>query len=196
MYKKIVLSGVLASTLLLSGCLGGEAETESVGLVLPEANYAFYSSPEIQIQYPINWKVSSKEEISSKYKESIEVAFTSNFKDPFFTPTLSIEKVKAASFKSSEEFADDIMKRNANSLVQYSQIEKQTVSTSIGSAPEITTLVRFSGKQKLQDDPLEYIQMFLLEAETGYIATAAYDPTDDNNEADKLIEAIRTFRLK
>jgi hypothetical protein len=196
MYKKIVLSGVLASTLLLSGCLGGEAETESVGLVLPEANYAFYSSPEIQIQYPINWKVSSKEEISSKYKESIEVAFTSNFKDPFFTPTLTIEKIKAPNFKSSEEFADDVIKRNANSIVQYAQIEKQTVSTSIGSAPEITTLVRFGGKQKLQDDPLEYIQLFLLEGETGYIATAAYDPTDDNNEADKLIEAIRTFRLK
>lgn len=197
MKKALSLIIITVLSFSLMGCSSGSTDTEdSIGLVLPESNYKIYASPELQIQYPINWNVLSKSDVNSKFKENIEVAFISNFKDLFFTPVITIEKVKVAASTSSESLADSIVARNSNSLIDYALLERQNVSTLVGGQTVLTSIVKFKGKEKLSDDTLEYLQMFLVAGETGYIATGAYDPTDNKAEVEKMIDSLRTFRLK
>jgi hypothetical protein len=194
MLKKFVLAVMFTSVLILTGC-SGSSESDQVGLVLPEENYKFYKSTDLQMQYPMNWKVMTKAEIGTKFKESFEVAFVSNFKDPFFTPTVTVEKVLLESELTSEAFADSVINQNKESLVNYAEIERQTVSTLVGNEPTLTTLVRFSGKEKIQDDLVEYVQIFLTKGEIGFVGTAAFDPTDENSEFDKMVDTLRTIKL-
>lgn len=198
--KKLFLRAVLLSALMLmvifiAGCSGGQNDKEQVGLVLPEANYKFFKNSDLQIQYPVNWKVLNKQQISSKYKENFEVGFTSNFKDPFFTPTITVEKIKIDEDLNSESFSELVINQNKEKLVNYLELEKSTVSTLVANEPVITTLIRFSGKEKIQDDLIEYVQTYLVKNELGYIVTAAFDPTDENNEFEKMVNSLRTFKL-
>lgn len=193
--KKLIIGISCCSLLLLAGCSSNDSEAES-GLILPEANYIFYSNDDLSIQYPRNWDVISKTELNSKFQANLEVAFRSNFKDLFFTPVITVEKLKTAADDSSLTFADNAISRNENSLIEYVLIDKQTISTLIGAKLVETSITKFRGKEKLQDDTLEYVQTYLTNDEIGFIVTAAYDSTDNKVEVEKIVNSLRTFKLK
>jgi hypothetical protein len=195
MKKFALLLLSLFLTLTLSGCFSTE-EPVDLGLVLPTENYSFYKGEGFEIQYPIDWVLLEKKDINAKFKENLEVAFMSNFKDLFFTPVITVEKTKSQANSDNQVFAESVINKNAATLIDYNVIEKQTVSTSVNGAPALATLVVFEGKEKLQDDKLEYIQIYLSKAEVGYIATGAYDPTDNKIEPEKIVDSLRTFKLK
>ena len=195
LFKRIILASGIVMTFILAGCFGGATETDTVGLILPEENYKFYKNTDLQVQYPMNWKVMTKTEINSEYKENFEVAFVSNFKDPFFTPTITFEKTLLKSAITSEQFAESIINQNKVSLVNYAEVERQTVSTLVSGEPVLTTLIKFTGKEKIQDDLIEYIQIFLTKGEVGFIGTAAFDPTDENSEFEKMVNTLRSTKL-
>lgn len=193
--KKLIIGISCCSLLFLAGCSSTDSEVES-GLILPEANYTFYSNDDLSIQYPRNWDVISKTELNSKFQANLEVAFRSNFKDLFFTPVITVEKIKTTADDSSLTFADNAISRNENSLIEYVLIDKQTISTLIGAQLVETSITKFRGKEKLQDDTLEYVQTYLTNDEIGFIVTAAYDSTDNKVEVEKIVNSLRTFKLK
>lgn len=195
MKKILALILTIFTALALSGCFGG-TDAENVGLVLPTENYSYFETSEFSIQYPLGWTTLTKSQISEQFKDNIEVAFTSNFKDPFFTPTITVEKVALDTALSVTAFADAMIKQNQGMLINFTEIERQSVSTLVTGQTVLATLIRFSGKEKLQDDTLEYLQIYLNNGTTGFIATAAYDPNDENNQADKVVDALRTLKLK
>jgi hypothetical protein len=190
-----ILSFALLSTLLIAGCSGGNSNTEDAGLVLSEGSYTVYSQNEFQIQYPLNWDVLAKQDIKTKFQEQLEVAFRSNFKDLFFTPVITVEKIRVETNENTE-FSESVIERNENNLIEYVLVDKQPVSTLVGSTPVFTLVSKFRGKEKLQDDMLEYIQIYLVKDSIGYIVTAAYDFTDNSVDTDVLFNSLRTFRLK
>lgn len=188
----------LVCVLVLSGCFSSNTATDpdEVGLILPAENYEFYDTSEFRIQYPINWKVLPKGQITEKYAATAEVAFVSNFKDMFFTPVIVVEKIALPEVKNIEDFAEESLAFSRSSLTAFEELERQTISTAVANQPVTTRLVRFTAKEKLQDDTLEYLQTYLVNGANGYIVTAAYDPTSNNTESEKIVDAIRTFKVK
>lgn len=188
---------IFVSLLLISGCSTTTTNSpEEVGLVLSEENFAFYDADDFRIQYPVNWKVMRKDQLNAKYAQSAEVAFVSNFKDMFFTPVIVVEKIAIPEQKSVEDFAEESLATTKASLVSFEELERQTVSTSISNVVTTTKLLRFTAKEKLQDDTLEYLQTYLVKNANGYVVTAVYDPTNENSETTKIVDSLRTFKLK
>jgi hypothetical protein len=103
--KKLQIIIGLILLVSLTGCFSSNTgnDAEEVGLVLPAENYQFYDTSEFRIQYPINWKVLLKAQITEKYATTAEVAFISNFKDMFFTPVIVVEKIALPEVKNIED---------------------------------------------------------------------------------------------
>jgi len=196
--KKIALGLLITLSLgVTSGCFGGgDDEAAYQGLVLPAGAYAFFESSDFLIQHPREWEVKSNEQVSSEFRDSIVSVFLSNFKDPFFTPVITIEKIKVTEDEANASFADDMIRQNEASLIEYEEVERITFSSAIGDESVTATLVRFTGKRRLQDNELEFLQAYFADSGVGYIVTGAYDPNDDNNESDKIVNSLQTFRLK
>lgn len=190
----LLLLGLLLCLMACSSSV--DVAEDQTGLVLPAETYSFYDTSDFSIQYPVNWKILPKQQISEKFQETAEVAFISNFKDLFFTPVVVIEKVSFDTQKNQEDFANESLSQYKSSMSKFDEIERQSISLVSGTNAVISRLIRFTGKSRLQDDTLEYLQTYLASGDSGYIVTAVYDPTDDNNESDKLVNVLRTFKIK
>jgi hypothetical protein len=196
MNKVFKFALVAVISLSMMACSSVAESEDTVGLVLSESNFKIYSAADFQIQYPVNWSVLSKSEVSSKFKESLEVAFISNFKDLFFTPVITVEKVQVTAGITSEQFADSVIARNSANLIDYALVDRQSMSTLVKGQTVLTSIAQFTGKEKLADDTLSYLQTFLVAGDIGYIVTGAYDSTDNRAETEKMTQSLRTFRLK
>jgi hypothetical protein len=195
MIKKILLLCFTFSFLILAGCSGSSSAPETIGLTLPAANYSNYATADFRIQYPIDWEVLSQQEISSKFRQRLEVAFLSNFKDLFFTPVITVEKVALTENINSMEFADQNISKNASTLIDYILVDRQPVTLERKGSPVLTEIVKFRGKERIQNDILEYIQIFAVKDQSGFIVTGAYDPTANRTEEDKIVNSLKTLKL-
>ena len=196
MLKKILITGIIGSTLVLGGCFGGGNSDSDAGGVLPSENFATFDNKEVSIQYPANWKLKSGNQINTDLQDSVVAIMTSNFRDPFFTPVITVERVAVGESVGSVNFAEATIEANEEELVSYEELERKDITTLIGAGAVNTKLVRFRGKQGLDGQVLEFLQIFLVKDGIGYTVTAAYDPNDEENEAAKLVQSLETFSLK
>lgn len=183
-------------TLSLSGCFGGGSTDAGAISTLPSENFGLFDNKTISIQYPVNWNLKTGSQIDTDMQDSIIAIMTSNFKDPFFTPVITIEQIGVSEEVSSVEFAEQTMKNNEIELINFNELERKDVTTYIGANPVNTKLTRFSGKSTLDDQVLEFLQIYLASGGVGYTVTAAYDPNDEENEATKLVQSLGTFSVK
>lgn len=196
MFKKKILLVATVSIMFLAGCGGsGSSQADTIGLTLPAANYTTFTASEFRIQYPIDWEVLSQQEISSRFRQRLEVAFLSNFRDLFFTPVITVEKVELTESMNSMQFADQNIARNASTLIDYVLVDRQPVTLERQGAPVLTEIVKFRGKQRIQDDVLEFIQIYAVQGADGLIVTGAYDPTSDRTQEDKIVNSLKTLKL-
>lgn len=182
------------SIVALSGCGGGN--DEQVDSTLPAGTFGAYNADEFVVNYPVNWTIKKGNQLDDRIKDNISVAFISNFKDPFFTPVVTIEKIAVSEGTTTSSFADNIISMNESNLVNYSEIERSDIQTSVGTNVVLTKLVRFQAKEQLQDDTLEFLQTYLSDGEFGYVVTGAYDPNDEDSEASKMVQSLQSFKLK
>lgn len=196
MKRKLIAGLLIGLSLILSGC-GGQNNDESFqGLILPSENYTFYETDSFIFQYPRDWEVKNADQVDTLFSDTIKAVFTSNLRDQFFTPTITVERIPVEEVAGSSTFADQMIRRNEAVLIDYEETERLTVPTRVGDTAVTTTLVRFEAKEKLQDNITEFIQLYLYKGEMGYIITGAYDPTSDLSESDKIVNSLQTFRLK
>ena len=195
--KRRILIGLLVSlSLVLSGC-GGKNNNEAFsGLILPSENYTFFETSDFIFQYPRDWDVKSRSQVDAQFSDTVRAVFTSNFKDPFFTPVLTVEGIAVTEGVGNPAFADQMIRKNEAVLIDYTEIERLTVPSLVGDSAVTTSLIRFSGKEKLQNDTLEFVQVYLAKGSVGFVVSGAYDPGSDTNEAEKIINSLQTFRLK
>jgi len=193
MLNKFIVSLVVGSSLLgITGCFSGD--DAPIDESLSSENFSTYSDDAFIIQYPKNWKIKDTE-LDSDVKDTIEVAFISNFKDPFFTPVITVEKIAVAEGKTTAKFGDENISLNEN-LVSFEELERVDLPLVVGESAVLSKLIRFQAKQALGDDTLEFIQTYLVKGGLGYVITGAYDANDDDAEASKMIQTLKSFRLK
>lgn len=196
MLKRNIILLLTVFTIFLTGCGGsGGSSSESIGLTLPEANYTTFNTTDFRIQYPIDWQVLSQQDISSRFRQRLEVAFMSNFKDLFFTPVITVERVSLSEAMNSMEFADQNIAQNSSTLIDYILIDRQPVTLERRGSPILTEIVKFRGKQRIQDDVLEFIQIYAVRDSSGFIVTGAYDPASNRTDEDKIVNSLKTLKL-
>ena len=111
---KLLLIGF--SLLALSGCFGGDGEDPGQ-VLLPSENFAAHNAEAFFIQYPREWK--------QKSADGLEASFISNFKDAFFTPVITVEKVSVGEGVTSKAFAEDMISKNESDLALFEEIERK-----------------------------------------------------------------------
>jgi len=190
-----LLMAVLGVTLI--GC--GDSvvvEKAQIGLVLPAENYESFETEFFFMQYPRDWEVKNHSQVASQFKETVQAVMVSNFKDPFFTPVITVEAIKNVDNLGNPEFAEAFIKKNESELISYEEIERKSIPLNVGSEAVNSYLVKFKGKEKLQDDVLEFLQVYLAGEEWGYVVTAAFDPNSEGLEIEKMVQALQTVRMK
>jgi hypothetical protein len=194
--KRIFISLLVGSTLILGGCFGGgSSDTGGVEVLSPE-NFATFDNKTVSVQYPVNWKLVSGSQVPTDKQGAIIAYMTSNFKDPFFTPTITISQSAVSEGTGVIAFAESNIATNQTELVSYEELERKDLTTYIGANVVNTKLVRFRGKDGLDGQLIEFIQTYLVDDGVGYTATAAYSPDDEDSEAVKIVQSLNTFRLK
>ena len=183
-----IFVGIFLASLI--GCGGNSAPdlTQS----LPVANFVMFNGADFSIQHPKDWKIKKDEQLDSELRKTIQVALISNFKDPFFTPVITVEKIGVAEGTTSLKFAEGMVSKNESGLVGYEEVERKDIVLSGAQ----TLFVRFRGKEKLQDNVLEFLQVYLVKGTSGFIVTGAYDPFDDDSEVVKIAQSLESFLLK
>jgi len=196
--KGLIGVGMMGLVFALAGCGGGTTVTDQsqVSLVLPGENFESFETEFFFMQYPRDWEIKDNSQVVSQFKDTVQAVFVSNFKDPFFTPVISVEAIKNVDGLGNPEFAEAFIKQNENSLISYREIERKSVPLNVGDLGVNSYLIRFQGKEKLSDDILEYLQVYLVKNEWGYVVTAAFDPNSEGFEVDKMVQALQTVRLK
>lgn len=195
--RKLAVGLLIGLSMVLAGCGGSNTnDVSTVALVLPAENYKIFEGNGFTLQYPRDWETKNKSQVAEQYKDSVEAVFISNFKDQFFTPVITVELLAVQEGVGNPGFADEMIARNEAVLIDYEEQERLTIPTVIGNEVVNTYLIRFRGKEKLQDDTLEFLQTYLAHGASGFVVTAAYDPTSDLSEAEKLVNSLQTFKLK
>jgi len=191
----IVMIGLIFS---ISACGGDGVITEGtqVGLILPAESYKTFETEHFAMQYPRDWDVKNNAQVANQFKETVQAVLISNFKDPFFTPVITIEALKNAEGLGNPEFAEAFIKKNESGLISYVEIERKSIPLNVGDAAINSYLIRFKGKEKLSDDVLEFLQVYLAGGEWGYVITGAFDPNSEGLEIDKMVQALQTVRMK
>ncbi len=194
--KKIVLCMMFA--LVVSGCskvLPKSTEQTVQEVILPSEQYSFFEHAEFRIQYPVSFEILKQNQLKNKFSNQAMVAFLSNQKSDFFTSNIVVEKVDLTNNIASEVFAESIIENNKKQLQTYRELDRKLITSIVNSQAVTTTMIRFEGRLQLTNDLVEYVQVYLTNSNSGYIATASYDPLDSNLEAEKLIDSLKTFIL-
>lgn len=177
--------------LLPIGCFGGGGQTTGIPTLSSET-YDLYETSAYLIQYPKGWKL--RTDFPANIDAYTQVAFISNIKEVFFTPTVTVAVENISDGVLTKDFAQKIIDQNGKSLLNYNLIDKNEVV--IDEAGNITYLIEFQGKNNPEDNLIDYLQTYFVADGKGFVVTGARDPNGDPILAERLLDTVRSFRLR
>ena len=94
------------------------------------------------------------------------------------------------------KFAESLIASNEKRVINFTEVERMNETITVGGVTSDTILLRFTGKENLADETLEFLQVYGVKGTNGYVVTGAYDPNDQDNEATKIVQSLQTFKIK
>lgn len=189
--RKLLTGFLLVLSLTLTGCFGGEATSVEEAPDLSTDTFEVFETERYRIFFPRGWK--QRTDFTSDVAQSTQVAFISNIKEVFFTPTVTVAAQSVSGTVAAEDFAKSVIEQNEKGLLNYQEVERRSVQISEEAQ---TILVQFRGKRQPEGNIVEYFQTYYTKGGLGFVITGAHDPNGDAVLADRLIETVASFRLK
>lgn len=185
MFKKIILAGLLVISALIITACGSSAETTTGTL---------YDTTAFSIQAPRNWEIITDFQ-SNQPKETV-VAFRNNVKTKNFIANITITKNPLSSVLTSTDYEKVITAELKKQLINFTEVSTENLKISIGGQDTDTTLVTFTAKQKADSDTLQFMQIYGVKENSGYIVTASAGTDEDTSVTDALTQALKSFNIK
>lgn len=185
MFKKIsLLSLLIFSAVVMTAC--GETETTTTGTL--------YETDAFSIQAPRNWEIITDFQ-SNQPKETV-VAFRNNVKTKDFIANITITKNTLSSVFSSTDYTKIVIEELKTELVNFEEISSENIKLLVGSQEIDATFNHFSGKQKTDSDTLQFMQIYAVKENSGYIVTASATTNEEESVLDALTQALKSFSVK
>lgn len=184
MFKKTLLATIVIASLFLTGC--GETIEPTTGTL--------YETDTFTIHAPRNWEIVTDFQ-SNQPKETV-VAFRNNVKTKDFIANITITKNTLTSVVSSTDYEKIVTEELQGELVNFKETKSEKMKIMIGSQEADTIFVTFTGKQKVESDTLQFMQIYAVKENVGYIVTASAGMNEEESVVDALTQALKSFSVK
>ena len=186
---------ILMFCFLALGCSSEQEQQQVTPYTLPQETFGVYKNTELQLQYPIAYKVQTKSQIAQSYSNSLELLFESNTPGPTTTSVIVVEKFSMPSSTNLNQVAAAFRKDNSRKLINFSEMPTQNINLVSAGQYTPSMILNFRGRRTLVANDLEFYQTFNIKSGKLFVITAAFDPLDPMNERSMLIESLKTISL-
>lgn len=193
--KYFFIPAVLA-VILFSGCSSEDEEINPTDGTTKNPNKTLYEETDFSLSVPASWEVINKDSFTSNVPANTIVGFRNNIKNEEFTANLNITQTNLTEEISSEDFAKSSIAKTKNSLVDFTEISKDTASVDSPDGKMEAYLVEMEGKKSANEPIVHFKQLHVVNKDKAYTITAAYLEGEDESAINILDEMIESFILK
>ncbi|NCS68183.1 hypothetical protein COW94_03655 [Candidatus Peregrinibacteria bacterium CG22_combo_CG10-13_8_21_14_all_44_10] len=190
MKKLIVLLLASCYLLIISGC----GSTDTSDSTADNPLYYTYSASSFALEVPNDWETISQ--FTSDYPQNTLVAFRNNLKDLSFIANVNIVANAVNKGMNNGDYALEMLQTHSENLIDYRLIEKQEIEILINEQSTPTYLNYFEGRNSVDSDILEFVQVYGVNNQIGYIVTATFLPEEDNFIVENAVHVVKSLELK
>ncbi len=189
MKKLLTLLTTLSILLTMSGCSEGTSED-----VAENPLYYTYSASSFELEVPNDWETISQ--FTSDYPHNTLVAFRNNLKDQDFIANVNIVANTVDKGMNNGDYGIEMLQTHSEDLIDYRLIEKQEIEIVINGEATPTYLNYFEGRNSIDTDLLRFVQVYGINNQIGYIATATFLPDEDEFIIENCVHMAKSLTLK
>lgn len=200
---KIVLSVVLTSLFLLSGCGDADdnnsltsADTNTATTDLEKQGKVLYQGVDFTIAIPEQWEVITKEDMTANFPQEVVVAFRNNVKNEIFTANITIAIQDIPEQISADDFGKNSVKKQKEYILDFKDLRSSKQDLVYKDETISTYFIQSEGKKSGADPLVKFAQLFIVNELKAYTITAAYLPNEDENVVNAINEMINSVALK
>lgn len=190
--KLVFITLFLSITVILGGCFGGGAATDTI---LP--NYKPYSNEVYAFQYYQDWEILNPGSLLD-FPPGTLLAIRDNVKERgrFITNFTITKNPLIATQADAVNYGLQVKNRHAADLVNFVLENEEKINTQVAGADQATLYITFTGKLRPQGDTLRFVQKFAVKGQDGYILTITSALDEAPETLEKAKQTMRTFSLK
>jgi hypothetical protein len=190
--KSTLFIAIIASVFVITGCFdfgGGEEVPEAEGTALYENNV-------LSISVPKEWDILEEDDFTSEVPQETLLVVRNNVKNENFTANINVVRKKLIEPLSSKDFAIMTNNRQSGGLPDYRETRKDAANISVGGSVQETFIVGFEARKTPEDRLINYLQIYAVKDDFGYIATGSASPQEGATVTSGISSAIGSFALK
>ena len=192
--RKILLLVLLTIALTLSGCFNFSGSTTQKPTA--DTNSRIIDYPEFTITIPREWDVIESKNFTSEVPPETAIVVRNNVKNDTFTANVNVVKRGLQGTMESLEYAKEVINRQKTGLYNYKENKQELTKIQIGDKSFDTYLERFEGKKDASSDLVDFIQIYGVKGNLGYIVTGAYSPQETGSNISTVEGIVKSFLLK
>lgn len=196
--KKIFLSIIAISAILLAGCFGSSSNPPPSVATNVIAGFHIYETPDFKLQIPDGWEVLTPLNFMGGTPPNTVVAFRSNIRNPRFTPNIAIVKNDLPADMSTDDYAKTLRQKISNELISYKETAAQQINVNISDKPAESLFMHVEGKEAAEADLKRFMEIPAVKGKAAYIAIGSFlaNVADTDANATKMETIIKSFEVK
>jgi hypothetical protein len=197
MNKKLLITILISSTILLSGCFGSE---EGGGGTIPTPenisnDTKTYTSNELSLQFPASWDLIDPKDFSSAIPPETEVALRNNIKNDTYTANINIVKNPLQTDKTSLDYAKEVLNRQRTGMLDYKETKREIINVIVGGQKHETYYTEFEARLNQTDPVIKFVQTYAVKDKAGFIAMGAYSLQENTVVVEQVNSSVKTLNI-
>lgn len=191
--KKIIFCSLVLSSILLSGCFGGE---ENNGERKTLEGFRWFETSDVAIQIPNEWIVLTSAKLPQGLPKNTLAAFRSNIPGKKFTANISVTQNNIPQAVATMDYAAAMKEGTLKHLISSKEIRTDDVYVSISGERTATVFILAEGRERADADLKNFMQMVAVDGKTGYVVTGAYAADEAEETVEKMEKAVKSFLVR
>lgn len=193
--KKILISTVALTILVLGGCSSGSTTTPKTSdddktRIIDNAQYDF------NVRIPREWDVIEAKDFTSEVPKQTVIVFRNNVKNEDFTANVNVIRNTLQTPRETLDYAKQVLNRQKGGLYNYRETARDLVQVSITGKKVDTYLTHFEAKKDPASELTKFVQTYAVKGSEAYIVTGSLSPKENTNNANTVDEIVKSFTIK
>lgn len=195
MNKKLLLSILIVSSLLLSGCFSFDGGTQSPTTPTSTELSKIYNNGEFRLQYPPSWDVIEPKDFTTEIPGETQVVIRNNIKNENFTALINVVRNNLQTDKSTLDYAKEVLNRQKTGLLDYKETKREITKVSIAGSQQETYYTEFDGRLNPVDPVIRFIQVYAVKDRKAYIIMGSFSAQEQTPVIDLLQKMVKSFTV-
>lgn len=197
MKKSLLISLLILSMTIFTGCFGGDDETATEETSQDQADTQpsdlIYDATDFSITIHKDWEIIEPDSFTSNVPLETLVGFRNNIKNEAFTSNINVAKFSVNENVSSLDLSKSTLAKAKQSLIGFNQISSENITI----PDEIDAVIAdYEGKKSASEAVVHFKQLYAVQGQNAFIVTAAYLPDESESTLTLIDRMLESFRLK